>query len=570
MLEGVTLKYYRFLRIPSAIAKKFYIAYITLFLLLFIADVYPFLFLYAINLMFLYKLLIIHVLSMLILILFMKISAKYMKTRQIVNAIVFIVSVGVPLEFISSPIGLYGIAYAIIPLIGTITLVHLAGLFKGLIYVVFVSIAIESMFSYVDSFKFVLLRFSLVLILLLVSVSIVMRLNKVGNYNVLKIANAWIRFMLSGDGNEIEEALDNIGIEFNAQMKIFLFERKTDAIALITPTIHFGPYKNIGSTYLPYDIESVFTSKKLKVLVFHGAGSHELDLTKRAYGVSLARELASRIVEEKDRIVPELVYEPFRVFNGLREALAIQTDSTALIIISSTVTGGDDLPYELQKFAESITRLYGFRDVVIVDAHNLEGKRELDVSQFSLLVKAALSKRSKVCEEFMVGYGESSIKEHVYVKGICRDVVKALTMRCNENLYSIIYLYGNNAKVGVRDALRKVAIENGCKDAEVVTLDDHTCAGSVFDAPYYSIELSNSLIDAVKNALNVSINDLKPATVKYLQYESKVKVAGNKIYELLDVATRVGSIIVKYLKISLPLLYFIWLVLVLIIKTAII
>ncbi|MEM0026747.1 MAG: DUF2070 family protein [Ignisphaera sp.] len=559
MFDGLTLKYYRFLRVPTSIARKYYIAYIIFFALLVIADVYPSIINRSINLIFISMIMLLHIISTVLLSISMKVIVRYMKMRQIINAMVITTSLGIPLEFASSYIRLYGISYAVIPLIGSIVFVHLAGLFNGIAYTTAMPLAIETMFSYVNNegLKFLSVRYSLVVLLQLASLTIIRSLKRHKGYNVLRIANAWLKFMLSGDGGDLEEALDNIGVEFDAQTKVLLFDRGSDAIALITPTIHFGPYRTIGSTLLPYDIESSLESKGFKVFVFHGAGSHELDLTKRSYGTLLASELSLRLSKERRDMPTELVYEPFRVFNGFREAMVLQTDTTSMLIITPVAIGGDDMPYELQPIAEDIAKLYGFRDAIVVDAHNVEGKRDTNVSSFDSLIKAGISRRSRVCEELLVGYGESRIRD--YVKGVCRNKVKVLTIKCNENLYSIIYLYGNNAKIGVRENLRKVALENGYKDAEIVTLDDHSCAGITFDAPYHSIDVNNSLIESIKRALESSLHDLKPASCKYTRYVFRVKVAGNKIFELLNIATDIGSLLLKYLKTSLPVLYSAWL-----------
>ncbi|MEL9939868.1 MAG: DUF2070 family protein [Ignisphaera sp.] len=560
MLDGLALRYYRFLRIPTSIASRYYVACLVFLALLVIADVYPSIISRSINLEFISMIITLHIVSIAMLATSMKVMVRYMKLRQIVNAMVITTGFGIPLEFISSYIRLYGISYAVTPLIGTIAFVHLAGLVNGIVYTTVVPLAIETIFSYVnrENLKLLLLRYSLAALMQLASLTVIRSLKRRRGYDVLRIANAWLKFMLSGDGSDLEEALDDIGVEFDAQTKVLLFDRGSDVIALVTPTIHFGPYRTIGSTLLPYDIESALEGRGFKVFVFHGAGSHELDLTKRSYGTALASELSLRLSKDCRDLSTEFAYEPFRVFNGFREAMVLQTDTTAMLIITPVAVGGDDMPYELQPIAEDVARLYGFRDAVIVDAHNVEGKRDINVSSFNSLIKAGISKRSNICKELLVGYGESRIRD--YVRGVCRNKVKALTIKCNGNLYSIVYLYGNNAKVGVRENLRKMILEKGYKDAEIVTLDDHSCAGITFDVPYHSIDISNALIESAKRALESSLNDLKPASCKYTKYVFKVRVAGNKIFELLDVATDIGSSILRYLKISLPMLYSLWLV----------
>jgi putative membrane protein len=567
MLDGIALRYYRMLRIPVAISRKYHILYLTLFPLIIIADTYPAIISHHIELVELAELTLLHIASIALLLLSLKVSIRYMKFRQIANTILFLVAPGVPLEFISSPLKVYGIIYAVIPVIGIIVLINLVGFYRGIAYTITLPFLIQILFALKDSLQFItILRFVVVALLFLLSYSFINSIKKCTDINVFEISNAWVKFMFTGNNAEFEEMLDKMGEEHDLSIKILLFDRDRDGIALVAPTIHFGPYRMLGSTYFPYTLENALKAHSIKAFVLHGAGSHELNLAKKAYGDYLAKEISQKLAEARLHINSnsEQLYEPFRVFSSLREALCLYTESSAFLIISSPVMGGDDLPYELQLEAEKIAGIYGFKDVAIIDAHNVEGKRELQSHSFEPLIKAALSERSSVCRELKVGYGEEDVAESV--KGVCTRKVKALAIECNKSLYALIYLYGNNARPGVRETLRKIALMRGFRDAELVTLDDHTCAGIVFDTPYYTIELSDALVKSVDRALVKSLHDLRPAKVKIQHYKFNMRVAGSKIFKLLEIATEIGSAILRYLKIVIPMLYISWVAITILIK----
>jgi predicted neutral ceramidase superfamily lipid hydrolase len=563
MLNSIALKYYRMMKIPATISKNYRILYPLLFLLIIIADAYPMLILHHSSLQELFRVALLHFVTILLLLLILKVATRYMRFRQIANTVLFIIAPGIPLEFISSPLKMYGIMYAAMPIIGTIALSNFMGFSKGMACIVILSFALQLLFTFalkIASPLFIALRIGVVVLLLLTSFAFVSSLKKFSSINVFKISNSWIKFMFTGNGAELEEVLNSIGEERELSIKTMLFTRDNDNIALIVPAVHFGPYRTLGSTYFPYALEHALKTYSIKAFVFHGAGSHELNLTKKDYNEFLVKEIVQRLVEFKANQVnsTEQLYEPFRVYNQMREALCLHTEYISFLIVSSPVVGGDDLPQELQLEAEKIANTYGFKDAAVIDAHNVEGERELRLDVFTPLLKAAFSERGPVCEELRVGYGEDDILEHV--KGICTRKVKVLTIECNKNLYTLIYLYGNNAKPGVRETLRKIAIMRGFKDAELVTPDDHTCAGMVFDTPYYSIELNEALIKSVDRALTKSFQDLKPAKVRVQSYKFRVRVMSNRIFELLETATKVGSAILKYLKVVIPILYIAWII----------
>jgi len=567
MLSGIALKYYRMLRIPATTSRKYHILYPTIFLLIIIADAYPMLISRHIELMELAELVFLHFVAISILLLSLRAGIRYMKLRQIANAIFFLIAPGIPLEFISSALKIYGIVYAAIPIIGTITLINFMGFYRGTAYTVALSLLIQVLFALKDSLMFVtILRFVAVVILFLSSFLFVNSIKRYADINVFEISNSWIKFMFTGNNAEFEEMLDRIGEERDLSIRVLFFDRSKDSIALIVPTIHFGPYKTLGSTYFPYMLEEALETHSIKAFILHGTGSHESNLTRKIYGDYLAKEILQKLTSIKvnENSDLEQLYEPFRAFSSLREALCLHTESAAFLIISSPVMGGDDLPYELQLEAEKIANIYGFKDVAVIDAHNVEGRRELQTRAFEPLIKAALSERGSICKELKVGYGEENIEE--LVRGICTRRVKVLTIKCNDNLYALIYIYGNNAKPGVRDSLRKVALMRGFKDAEVVTLDDHTCAGVVFDTPYYTVELNDALLKSVEKALIKSVQDLRTAKVKVLRYNFRMRVASEKIFRLLEIATGIGSAILGYLKTVIPLLYISWIAITILMK----
>jgi putative membrane protein len=559
VLKGASLRYYRMLRVPSIISKRQIYIYLLFILLLLLADTYPYILLHKLLHTNLLLIPVLHATSIFVIVASVKFIARYIKFRQATNATLFLIAPGLPVEFISSFFGVWGSIYTALPILSPFLFSGLTGSKKrGIAYSIMLSIALQLLFIVTDtSIAIAIARFVILFLLFIPSIHTISQLDDLSDLDVFMLASAWTKLMLTGNGDELESIFSSIAIDKEVKVRVLRFERAGNDIVVVVPAIHFGPYKTLGSTYFPYILESELSKNNITAFIFHGAGSHELNVASSVESERLAKEITRALLNTgRSSNTYESLYEPFRVFSNLREAFCLHTDTKAFIIISSPVTGGDDLPQELQKRAEEIAALYGFADVAVIDAHNVEGDRELRVDVFEELIKSALSKHSNQCSILRIGYGEERV--HGIVRGLCTNKVKVLAIECNSKRYGIIYLYGNNAEHGVREALRHLALQNGFVDAEVVTLDDHTCAGTAFDSPYYAVELSEALLNATTIALHKAVEDLKDARVTTFTYTFTAKLMGEKVFDLLELATRSGSAILRTLKVATLLLYILW------------
>ncbi|MCS7111761.1 MAG: DUF2070 family protein [Sulfolobales archaeon] len=558
MLDSMALKYYRFLRIPSKIARHVSLLYPLYILLIVLIDLLSCSIKNQCGTPIFFAAVIIHVLHFSAIPLVIKFLVPYMRRRQILNMVIFSTVPGVLLEFLGSLIGVYGMIYTVLPLIGLLILRGLINSKKRIIIMFFIFTLLEALFIvFVDRFGAANI-FVRTCMLIFVSVLSIHLNNILSSYkwevDVFELSSAWAKYMFTGIDDDIEFQISKLKVERDIKVHSIIFRRRDDTIAMIVPGVHFGPFKTLGSTLLPHYLDEMLNSKGIKTFVLHGAGSHELDLINKNEAKKLAGEIVDKIfnnfsLSEKY----EVIYEPFRVYDEFYEAFVIQTSNLAIIAISSPIIGGDDIPYEVQKHTEEITPIYGFKHGVIIDCHNIEGLRVADPNKFNPIVMASISIRKKACSSFKTGYGESSVYGNV--RGLCINKIKVLTIECDDAKYSLIYLYGNNAKIGLRDLLRRIAINNGIRDAEVITLDDHSCAGTVFDSPYYAVEVNENIVRAVERALRASITDLSETKVSLVTHNSKVNVVGLKIFELLELAKQVGGFLARYLKLVLIVIH---------------
>jgi putative membrane protein len=77
----------------------------------------------------------------------------------------------------------------------------------------------------------------------------------------------------------LDEAFDSVGEVVKVPLALFAFERKNnERIFFVVPSIHFGPFGNLGGSEFSYLIANKISEKyKAKSFVFHSAATHDLN-----------------------------------------------------------------------------------------------------------------------------------------------------------------------------------------------------------------------------------------------------------------------------------------------------
>lgn len=555
--DATALRYYRYLRLPHRTSKLIALAYSALFLVS-VAPGAAAQYLWsgkaaALNYV------LGHAMALLLCPLAVFIAAPHMGLRRSLNAALFLLIPGLPVEYVALLVGrVGGLMYAVAPFLGFLVLKGLARgpriLVPSLAYPCLSSLLFSAL---ADPWSAAALavRLGVCCLSFLLSTLIAHAVNNTGGLDVFALSSAWTRYLFANDGEELEEFFDSMGVNVEASVRVLTLARDGDTVAVVVSPLHFGPFRTLGSSLLPYHIEGELERRRLRALVVRGAGSHELDLTKARYSEAVAKLVAEAVASHAiGRAASRLtVYEPFRVAYGPYEAFVMQVGGTSFVAVVSPAAGNDDIPGEVQALAEKLGRGVGLDDAVVVDTHSVEGPPSSDLELYRGLLLEALSRKRRACEKVAAGYGEATVGEPP--RGLCRDKVKALVLGCDGRAYALIYLYGNNAQKGVRSKLRELAISLGLADAEVFTPDDHACTCSTFDAPYYSVEASEALLEAVRKALLGALRDLREAEASVLRVPLKARVCGPRIFELLSLAKAVSERTVKAVKRALAALY---------------
>ncbi len=367
----------------------------------------------------------------------------------------------------------------------------------------------------------------------------------------IRLLKSFLASWFSRDAEVLESEFMQYSEGSEVLIRLVLIRRDWDEdVLLVFPTLHYGPFRNVGSSRFIYHLEELLGSRYY-VYVFHTPGSHERNLASSTYSEDIARYLNSNVDYLLRGLVEFNPCMPYTVVSNGWTAYVIPFPTGLIAFLSNTSQGADDLPYEVWGIIDGFKGTYVN---AVVDTHSFKGPRQYDLSIFRELLSKVFSNLKCIeVTDFAVGHGES------YVEGVCRGLcynkVKALVMSFNGVKHALVYIYGNNMDGVFRGRLASEVMSLGINHVEIVTPDDHSCAASLKESPYDIISYCNSLIDAVKWAVNNALQNMSKA--KMLTADvilTNVKLVGSKVWDMVKALEVLGQATYKYVATSIALM----------------
>lgn len=305
---------------------------------------------------------------------------------------------------------------------------------------------------------------------------------------------------------------------------------------MIIPAFHPGPFKNIGSSGLPYLIQKAVENKfkNCIVIVPHGLSGHNLDLATQAEN-QMVLERTLKLAEAshfKANATPFLHIERngasvgCQVFNGC-----------AFVTLTLAPETMEDLPPELNQVIVTAAKESRFLTAIAVDAHNsINGPFRIDeaVKPLQEAALVSLEKASKLkAAEFQVGVARVVPKEFSLKEGMGPGGIAVLVVRIADQTVAYVTIDGNNMITGLREKIFEALAEIGVTGGEVFTTDTHMVNAVVMNArgyhPVGEAADHKILVGYVKQATMNAIEDLEPAEAAWAtDTVSDVKVIGEQ------------------------------------------
>jgi putative membrane protein len=310
---------------------------------------------------------------------------------------------------------------------------------------------------------------------------------------------------------------------------------------MVVPAFHPGPFRNVGSSNLPYAIQTAIENKlpKCVIAVPHGLSGHDLDLASQAQNQRVL-DAVQKLTEFSDygsvatqfvRVKKKGATVGCQIFNNC-----------AFVTLTLAPETMEDLPPDLDSLIVATAKRLDLAAAISVDAHNsIQGPFNIDkaINPLQEAAVACLEKASKQKPaSFEVGIAkiipkEFGLREGMGPGGIIVTIVKVASQKI-----AYVTIDGNNMISGLREKILSALSEVGLDDGEVFTTDTHAVNAVVLDARgYHPIGEATDqeiLINYIKQAAIQALEDLELTEVSWrMDTVSKVKVIGEKQIEAM-------------------------------------
>jgi putative membrane protein len=288
-----------------------------------------------------------------------------------------------------------------------------------------------------------------------------------------------------------------------------------------------------------------------RALVMHSVSDHSLNIPSKKEVDRYVKELSGRIVVEKG----DTCSMPVQIRINNTTSTGIAFGSAAVVMLSLSPKGMEDIPQSVRTELESFGIGLGFSDVLVVDCHNAMG-RHLDDSDRNDLVaatKQCLEQLKKQPQhKFSVGFaGQDDVSHMPDLKGeLGQAGLAVLVISVNDKNYAIGWADSNNMDNRLRDQV--VSKANGSVTLmELCSSDTHSTSGKRTREGYFPLGISSSadgIAEAYDQLCAKAAERAEESMFELATAQSTIKVMGLKQFEdyssALDRSMRVTKVFV--------------------------
>lgn len=365
--------------------------------------------------------------------------------------------------------------------------------------------------------------------------------------------SAFIKDWFGGKSDDLEALLEDIGEITNLPITLLLFrrEKKLKSIFII-PSFHPGPFKDVGSSILPF-----YLCQKLKeqfnceILVFHGPSTHALNLVSQRENEKALSQIQNLLTKNTSF---ESTATPFVRTIGEEFQISCQKFNEKIVLIATrSPKTMEDISLEVSlSLIDAIKSRFG-TEIAVIDGHNCLGEDSPFIVPGSKLANQLLIDGEKAIEkiqeekssELKIGihrlYPDIKKEEGMGECGIAVLLVEVAGQRTAYVLFD-----SNNMIAGLREKIIQSIQE--VDEIEVMTSDTHTVnALGPSRSGYHPIgEIIDhqKIISYVQEAISQASNNIEEVEVGVIKGNlENVKVIGDRGYEnLLEGVARAAHI----------------------------
>ncbi len=340
-----------------------------------------------------------------------------------------------------------------------------------------------------------------------------------------------------------EESLEALGEEQDIQISLIRFDESNPKAIMVVPSVHPGPFKNIGSSLLPSMLKfSLEKELNCVACVPHGLLGHEFDLASQLQNRRLVQGIIKSSLLEESETWGAGATPCVRVGDGWATACCQVFSKCALLSLTLAPKTTEDLPQELGSFIQKEAERNGLTSCAIVNAHNSIDGPVPDEQALRSLRKVAsecLERAASLRQlPFTIGACTVFPKEFSLKDGLGPGGITVISVEVGEQRTAYVVIDGNNMVSGLREKILAALQTIGVNEGEVFTTDTHAVNAVVMTRrgyhPVGELIDHERLIEYVKAASHEAMsNQTRVKAVCLNMIVPRIKVIGEKKLEAL-------------------------------------
>ncbi|KRT61399.1 MAG: membrane protein, putative membrane protein [Thaumarchaeota archaeon CSP1-1] len=346
-----------------------------------------------------------------------------------------------------------------------------------------------------------------------------------------KLIQAYLSSLSKNNPSEVENILTERAKVSKVSTSQIRFHTKNAnrEFRLVLPDIHPGPFHPVGGSNIPY---LIYKNLGSSAMVLHSVSNHSLNLPSQTEVSQYLESLSKYSVAQEGLNCTE----PVTVQINNARCVGLLFGKTALLFLSLSPHGMEDLPLHVKSEIEQFSKNRNFGQVLIVDCHNAMGE-EISQNNSEDLLTASKSCLDTLMtkETYPLEFGYANSKDmDIKAPDLALGGIGILCLRTNNKKYFLGWADANNMENGVREAVVNHFSKNGYDLIEICTSDTHyTTQGVRNRNGYYQFGLVTKPQDMANWYLEIakeSEKNIEPASFEILENEANVKVMGPTIF----------------------------------------
>ncbi|MGI0047321.1 MAG: DUF2070 family protein [Nitrosotalea sp.] len=320
-----------------------------------------------------------------------------------------------------------------------------------------------------------------------------------------------------------------------------LFKTKNNDCRLVLPDVHPGPFHPIGGSNITY---LIYKNLNSSAMVMHSVSDHSLNLPSKS---QVEQYLAS--LQESSTVQKGLsCTKPVTVQVNKARTVGLLFEKTAVLILSLSPHGMEDVPTSVKTELEQYGKNRGFERVLVVDSHNAMGEEISKLDADDLLKAAKSNLDTLVTKDTMaieVGFANSDDLK-IETDDLGPGKIAIMCMKIGDEKFFLGWADANNMQNGLREEIANHLAKNGCNLLEICTSDTHYKSRNAKNKHGYfefgSLAKSDDAKSWFLQLARKAEQNISVASFELLAQETSVKVMGAKQFEIyskaLDTAMR--------------------------------